>query len=304
MHCENCGHKISSTSKFCKNCGNATTTSYPSQIKNNDRQSAIALAILILSLIALIGVAYFENNYTTNSNYSTEQTQTTATQVQQEAKSDAVKNSDVQTKVQPQLPAPTTPKSKTTSEIVKIWEPVTAYVLCGFSANGSFYLYQSGTGSVRHDSNGFRVVTNKHVITDARTGNGALSCSIGFPDDPNVSMSYSDNMIVDSRGLDAAVLNISQPDNYLINLANKYDTNRPWSNCSIEADRGTPLIILGYPEDGSHNSITITKGIISGNDQIIMLQTPKLTMEAQVALLLMLREIVFLECQLGPRQEA
>jgi S1-C subfamily serine protease len=98
----------------------------------------------------------------------------------------------------------------------------------------------------------------------------AISCGVLVPDDKtnpdgNIFPVKRDSMTVASDGSDMAYLYINNPDDYVKNLrAASFTAGR--KTCPTEANLGDPVVILGYPVNGSALGVTVTSGVISGSE--------------------------------------
>jgi S1-C subfamily serine protease len=150
-----------------------------------------------------------------------------------------------------------------TEEIVKQWSPKTAYVLCSWNYvdDTTFtnpYLIASGSGMVETFSDGTtEIVTNAHVMTD-NEGYGPTGCLVKIPGYEDIFVNYKDVTVYEN--VDLAYVNIQNPSQDLVALGQ----NNP--ACFENVSVGEKLVILGYPGTGSNSGVTVTDGIISGND--------------------------------------
>ena len=148
-------------------------------------------------------------------------------------------------------------------EIVTQWSPKTAYVLCSwnYADDTTFsnpYLVASGSGMVETFSDGTtEIVTNAHVMTDGE-GYGPTGCLVKIPGYEDILVNYKDVTVY--KSVDLAYVNIQNPSDDLIKLGQ----NNP--ACFENVSLGEKLVILGYPGTGSTSGVTVTDGIISGND--------------------------------------
>jgi len=154
--------------------------------------------------------------------------------------------------------------------IIQEWRPRTAYVDCKAVADGKTFAEQSGSGYVYgYDaSNGqLFILTNKHVMTMTAYGASFIptSCDIRVPGDSQSATIYNNAAemgLVSSAGEDYTLFNIPNPTPFMLAMEKNL-----WDGaCQGTAELGEPIIILGYPEIGDQNDITVTDGIISGYD--------------------------------------
>ncbi|MGC9602252.1 MAG: serine protease [Minisyncoccia bacterium] len=145
------------------------------------------------------------------------------------------------------------------SSLVEEWTPIVPQVNCNWRDStqddgGSGVLLRSSTGT-------FYILTNAHVVTDNK-GSVAQSCDIVFPD--AVSTTYTvdhKNITTDPNGADASLLQLPE-DSYLTGLVS---TNQR-KICTTPPAIGDDMLLLGYPDAGSSNGITVTDGIVAGDE--------------------------------------
>jgi len=148
--------------------------------------------------------------------------------------------------------------------IIAQWKPMVGYVECEFryADTQELYLEKSGSGIVMKPSSSsiISIVTNKHVITGKRN-NEPYYCRVTLPGN-NYTYESEKNwggFKVLSSDVDGGFIEISNPDDYIVNLASSFP-----KICSTKPVEGDEIIVLGYPIIGSSESITATRGIISG----------------------------------------
>jgi S1-C subfamily serine protease len=148
------------------------------------------------------------------------------------------------------------------SSIVSQWKPLVGLVYCEFRYSDTFYKYLSKSGSgiaIKFPNQPLSIITNKHVVTDA-LGYGAYACAFAFPDHSYIYKNDGNwEGIKVYSGLDAALVNVSNADRYLLNLTASFP-----KLCQNKPSEGDKVVILGYPAIGSSEGITVTQGIISG----------------------------------------
>ncbi len=151
------------------------------------------------------------------------------------------------------------------TSIIKQWKPIVGRVECEFRyTNNSVYLETSGSGiAMKFSDYPLSVITNKHILTD-ESGYGAYSCAVTLTGNYYTYNSEGNQREIKvlSSGDDGGYININNPDNYITNLTSSFP-----KTCKNKPIEGDEIIILGYPDIGSKESITITKGIISGFEE-------------------------------------
>lgn len=143
--------------------------------------------------------------------------------------------------------------------LVAKWSPVVPQVNCNWS-DASQDTYGSGT-LLRRSNGTFYVLTNAHVV---QAGNGTIArnCEVVFPDVASTTYVVSGkHIMVDLSGADAALLQLPKGP-FLTNLAS---TKR--KICTIPPVLGDEVLTFGYPTVGSSDGITVTQGIISGDEE-------------------------------------
>ncbi|KKS13081.1 MAG: hypothetical protein UU69_C0014G0025 [Candidatus Magasanikbacteria bacterium GW2011_GWA2_41_55] len=173
----------------------------------------------------------------------------------------------------------------------------TYYGVDDVKQGGSGYLILTAFGNTKTgqiDESNFTIVTNAHVmltppqknvsIYNSRIADNyrdifASACDITFPDHnivyrtehvrnreiltsptgmPRIMefLEYLDNQ----TGVDFAIINITNPDAYI-------KQNASILNSCKDIKLGEKIIVLGYPGIGSSDGITVTEGIISGEEK-------------------------------------
>lgn len=133
--------------------------------------------------------------------------------------------------------------------IIKEWSPKVAYMECSWRSRN---ILKGGSGLFNNNL----VVTNKHVFEEQ--GIIADFCMVQLPNDDAVYVPWTNFMISKDKTVDLAMIKITQPTKYMQNL----EVDNPL--CEQKAAVGDKVVILGYPDIGSSESITATEGIISG----------------------------------------
>lgn len=149
---------------------------------------------------------------------------------------------------------------KTISEIVTEWKPRVVVVACKWidPTNRKTLEVVRGSGTLNYFSDGFNVITNRHVLTNDQ-GNIADSCMTLFPWDKDFTIYNQNNNIQTGFSEDFGYLKVPND-----SFFSKFST-KGFNACNLESvNIGDELIILGFPVIGSENGITATDGIVSG----------------------------------------
>jgi S1-C subfamily serine protease len=153
------------------------------------------------------------------------------------------------------------------ASIVAEWTPAVPIVSCYFANPNNDA--QAG-GTLLQGSNGtFYVLTNAHMVR-VNTQHAA-SCDVGFLDNlVNYTVGASD-ITIDASSTDAAFLQLPK-DSFLTHLlgtgARKVCTSLP----AI----GDEMLMFGYPAAGSNDTVTVTEGIISGDEGDMFVTSAKI----------------------------
>lgn len=152
--------------------------------------------------------------------------------------------------------------------IAEKWSPYVVYITCRFSYGdtGQVYAVASGSGTAMRFSgwNNTVVLTNKHVVL-SESKYAPDSCTISFPNLAG-STFVSREKIRTWGQFDLGVIDLDNKlDGVQKTLENLVDIFNPASSlCNEKPAVGEDVLVLGYPSIGSTQSVTITKGIISG----------------------------------------
>ncbi len=304
MFCKNCGKKLENDEKFCGDCGRKVThqesvgegnpasqtgarskenNSKNQEIKSESSGIKALGIILVLALVGFIIYGVWAASSTpapfTSPDTSASSTTVATTQI------GGATNQPAQP--QSQHSAPNSPKS--VAQIVSEWQNSTAYVDCTFgSIPGGNYEEVWGSGLLVMMNSVPTVITNRHVVDNGQ--NNFDSCYIKFPSTIN-SVGYLISPALDNQqeisyasdGSDVAYITFSQNDLVLSKQKDwdKYSLYQRAKSgtylCQSQPAIGDPVVILGYPVDGSVSSanyytgnieVTATEGIISGQDGI------------------------------------
>lgn len=178
-----------------------------------------------------------------------------------------LKNQKPQTIVK-EIQSPTKNQNTITNNEIDIaslansWSKISVIVFCEWQqgeANhltGTSYLQQSGSGTLIKFSDGYKILTNRHVVLDSN-GYGASFC--GYMNETIGAQEpvYSKDIRISSVAeLDWATLSITNPHSSVKNTVD----NSVFKVCK-NLEKGEKVIVLGYPSIGSGQ--TITDGIVS-----------------------------------------
>ena len=296
MFCENCGSKIEKIDKFCINCGKSTEINKqdkkietktenisnkkfkPQKFYNNTKRNLIILGVGVLIFISFIIYPTIQNNLKEEKEAlarSQKEKETLAVKQQEEFKDIKNKLTELENK-KPQIIyktiKDTTPKEKTTTEIVKEWSPQVVYIYCEWNySNGTLYESGSGSGFLTNYSDGsIQIMTNKHVILSDNKYTPSF-CTTYFLNGEIYKTLCSKENFNWNQNYDIANVALSGLSDYLTNLA-----KRGGFYCSNEPTIGDKIVVLGYPGIGSSKGITATEGIISGIESYYYVTSAKI----------------------------
>ena len=145
------------------------------------------------------------------------------------------------------------------SSLVTEWTPVVPQVNCNWRDSsqddgGSGVLLRGSTGA-------FYILTNAHVVTNDN-GRVAQACDVLFPDTASTTYTVAhDQITIDPNGTDVASVQLPESP-FLMDLV--YTDMR--KICTLSPKIGDDMLILGYPDAGSSNGITVTDGIVAGDE--------------------------------------
>lgn len=149
-------------------------------------------------------------------------------------------------------------------DVVKEWRPYTVRVTCiTLYANGNKKSYSDGSGFLAYDpARGPSVITNKHVFY-AKDGVSNNYCDIYFPENKEVVKVEKKDRFVSSKGYDRGTLVITQPSEYVSNIAkNPIAISKDCKN--TKPDSTDDIVILGYPIGKPKDDISYAQGKIVG----------------------------------------
>lgn len=153
------------------------------------------------------------------------------------------------------------PKSDSlSSDSIQKWKNLSAYVECSFS-NENLISTATGSGFIQLFTNVNsgavtpKIITNKHVVTDIQ-GYTADYCNFYMYGGHSYSVSYTDFQLGSG---DWAYIPITS-DAYSSSVSYKKSCD------DNSASLGDKITIFGYPTDGSHSGVTVTTGVVSGDE--------------------------------------
>jgi hypothetical protein len=145
--------------------------------------------------------------------------------------------------------------------IVKEWTPRVAYVECSWTdQNGRLYAKAAGSATIMWSGGEIRAVTNKHVLL-YQDEYGPHDCKLTLPNITSYDIvnDYATNFFVGTKE-DWGFIKLSS-DKFLNGL-----TKKTAKICTSAPETGDKLLVLGYPTIGSTTGLTVTEGIVSGED--------------------------------------
>ncbi len=182
---------------------------------------------------------------------------------------------DLQSKVSEEKPPQktttfiSTSPGDTTSSVVKEWSPRLAHIECDwFNDNGKLYAKGSGSGTlVNFTSLGVRAITNKHLLV--YKGLLPRECNIELLDGTKYKVLVNNSNVNIGTDEDWAYITLKS-DSILSKI-----TKQTIKTCT-SVDIGDKLLVLGYPKIGSTTGLTVTEGIVSGNDKNYYITSAKI----------------------------
>ena len=161
------------------------------------------------------------------------------------------------------------PPTDTTAAIVKKWSPRMAHIECyWYDQNDELFAKGSGSGTLVDFTNlGIRAITNKHLLVYKDTL--PRDCNIELLDGNNYKVAISRDNVSIGTNEDWAYITLTR-DKVLTDL-----TKNGIKTCK-SVDIGDQLLVLGYPKIGSKTGITVTEGIVSGNDKDYYITSAKI----------------------------
>lgn len=149
-------------------------------------------------------------------------------------------------------------------DVVKAWRPYTVRVTCiTLDSNGNKKSYSDGSGFLAYDpAKGPSVITNRHVFK-IKDGTYTDYCNVYFPENKEVVKVEKKDRYVSSKGYDRGTLVITQPSEYISNLAkNPIAISKDCK--STKPDSTDDIVILGYPIGKPKDDISYAQGKIVG----------------------------------------
>jgi S1-C subfamily serine protease len=168
-----------------------------------------------------------------------------------------IKNKPPEVKTEIKTIYQTTKSDDDTTKITKEWSTQVVYLECHWpSKNGKFEIGFTGSGTLMTFGDGSTgVITNKHVL-------GIFSqCDVYLLNGEKYTSDKNNGDWDEDPNLDLAILAIHGMSQNTLNIAGR----RTDYFCHMPAEIGDKVTILGYPGIGG-SGITVTEGIISGND--------------------------------------
>lgn len=158
-------------------------------------------------------------------------------------------------------------------DVVKEWRPHVVRVTCiTLDSTGNKKSYSDGSGFLAYDpARGPTVITNKHVFY-VKDGISSDYCDIYFPESKEVVKVEKKDRYVSSKGHDRGNLVITQPSEYVSNLAkNPIAISRDCKNA--KPDSTDDIVIMGYPIGRPKYDISYSQGKIVGYQEKYFVST-------------------------------
>jgi len=145
------------------------------------------------------------------------------------------------------------------SALITEWTPIVPQVNCDWRDTSQD---DGGSGTLFKLPDGkFYILTNAHVVKDKK-GRVAQSCDVVFPDAASTTYTVAHSQItIDPNGTDVALVQVPESP-FLMDLV--YTNKRKL--CAAPPAIGDEILIFGYPVIGSSDGITVTEGIVSGEE--------------------------------------
>ena len=147
------------------------------------------------------------------------------------------------------------------ADIVKEWSPRIAYVKCSwYDSKGKFLGTANGSATLVNFTNlGIRAITSRHLFTKGPGGALPRDCKITLTNSSSYAVLIGSATLSVGKTEDWAYVTLPSDEN----LANI--TKEKVRLCK-NVESGDRLLILGYPKIGSKIGLTVTDGILSGED--------------------------------------
>lgn len=155
-------------------------------------------------------------------------------------------------------PVQSIPQEKSIADVVTEWTPRVPLVVCMWRNpnTGQSIQIGRGSGTIYNFIDGFKVITNRHVLVSEQYG-APNDCTAIFPQNKDFTVYFKD------RSMQAGTLE----DYGYLKLPNDPDLSKFNNNLKVcssnSVNIGDKLVVLGYPVIGGNYGITATEGIIS-----------------------------------------
>ena len=158
-------------------------------------------------------------------------------------------------------------------DVVDQWDSYVVSVECYFLSptTGELLFQTNGSGLItKLNNSSLLVLTNKHIVTafSLNSNQKADSCLVKFPQESKIFSSQNISIIDDT--LDWGTIDLNLENNFF----NIFLLNPP-RLCTNNPNLGDSVAILGYPNIGDKNNVTVTEGIISGFDENYFITSAK-----------------------------
>jgi len=152
------------------------------------------------------------------------------------------------------------------SDLVNTWQHRVARISCIFSGQGE--RGQSKGSAVAIKRNGHvQFVTNRHVVF--KDGYQREGCVLRLPESDEEYEIAADNVhVIDEP--DVAYVDLATNPSRLVQEAAQVQ------QCRSRPQIGQRIVILGYPNVGADNGITVTEGIVSGYSDLYYITSAKI----------------------------
>jgi len=150
-----------------------------------------------------------------------------------------------------------TEASQTLSNVVAVWESRVARIECNFYNDEGDLITSTASGVATYINSQLYFISNKHLVEEK----GAVldECFASLPQRNIKDIHIDDDDVVISEDRDLAYLLADKPGAAVPVVSGQ-------RACSLEPRSGDEIITLGFPRVGSEDSVTVTEGIISGQD--------------------------------------
>ncbi|MFH1402365.1 MAG: trypsin-like peptidase domain-containing protein [Patescibacteria group bacterium] len=158
------------------------------------------------------------------------------------------------------------------TNIIEQWKVYVVAVECDFyTEENELFAQTSGSGLlVEWQNTSSAILTNKHIVTAMSLGlsDVANQCVIKFP--KKDILIASENISVLTDDFDWGLITINSQDEYVDELM-----QTPPFLCVEKPLLGDRVAIIGYPNIGDAENVTVTDGIISGFDENYFITSAK-----------------------------